>query len=598
MPGLVGGCYPLRLVAMNGGDLNYLWAWRFVDGLAAAGVRRVVVSPGSRSAPLALAAARHDSLACTVVVDERDAAFFALGQARVTGRPSVLLATSGTAAAHHLPAILEASAADVPLISVTADRPPELQGRGALQTVEQQRLFGPHVRAFFDLGPPAAEEGALRGPAATAAVAVARSLDPRPGPVHVNAPFRPPLEPTAWEALPSAATSRFFPPRRLPSEEAVAALAEACARARHGLILAGPLGLGEAGVCPAALALSRRLGFPLLAEAASQCRFAGAGDGVVGLFEMFSPLWAGPRFQPELVLQLGAFPTSPGWGRFFDSDEACERWVVAPHGWHDPANRAAGVVTADVAATLSALASALGEGEPRDPAWASRWYDAERVVAEILARQEQAEAVTSSLSEEGAARATLRGMPDGALLHLANSLAIRTVDLACPPAMARVGVLAQRGVSGIDGSVAAAAGAASVADRPVVALVGDLALLHDVGGLATCRHAAAPVVLVVLANRGGRIFELLPVADGRLDGATLGALFIAGEEVDLQRLAEAFSLGYRRAEHGAELSAAVAQACGTDGGVLVEAVIRGEGVRARRRALREAVHGWLHGEAG
>ncbi|MFZ5785093.1 MAG: 2-succinyl-5-enolpyruvyl-6-hydroxy-3-cyclohexene-1-carboxylic-acid synthase [Acidobacteriota bacterium] len=582
---------------MNGGDLNLLWAHRFIDGLAAAGVSRVVVSPGSRSTPLALAASRHPGVACDVIVDERSAAFFALGQARATCRPSALVCTSGTAGAHYLPAVIEASQANLPLVAVTADRPPELHERGALQTIEQVRLFGAHVRAFLDLGAPSEDEPALAGVRAAAAVAVARSLDPRPGPVHVNAPFRAPLAPTAEAPAvePAAPAPRFFQPRRAPTAEAIRALAQACLKARRGVILAGPGRLGQAGARPAALGLARRLGFPLLAEAASQLRFAGGECDVVGLFELLVPPVAGDPCRPDLILQIGAAPTSAAWGRWLESDEAPERWVVTPHGWHDPSNAAAGVVAAEPDLTLQALLAALGEGVPADPGWAAWWRGAEDEVRVALGDAEAREAAAGELSETAAVRAVLRAVPESSLLAVANSLAIREVDLACPPDLARVGVLAQRGASGIDGTISAAAGASSVARSPVTALLGDLAFLHDVGGLAACRHAGGPLVLVVLDNHGGRIFDLLSVADGRVDAESYERLFAAGQNADPAALASAFGVACRSAADARSLEDAVAEAHAAGGTWVVVARVSGTPVRRRRLELRAAVQARLRG---
>jgi 2-succinyl-5-enolpyruvyl-6-hydroxy-3-cyclohexene-1-carboxylate synthase len=580
---------------VNGGDLNFLWASRLVDGLACAGVSRAVISPGSRSTPLALAAALHPGLTCNVIVDERSAAFFALGQARATCRPSALICTSGTAGAHYLPAVIEASAANLPLIAVTADRPPELHERGALQTIEQGRLYGAHVRSFLELGPPADDERALAGVRAAAAVAVARSLDPRAGPVHINAPFRAPLEPAAAPSAagPTGAAPRFFQARRAPTADAVRALAQACASARRGVIVAGPGRLGQAAARPAALALARRLGFPLLAEAASQLRFAGNEREVVGLFEMLVPAVAGEAFRPDLVLQIGAMPTSVAWGRWLENDGAPERWVLAPHGWNDPANRAAGVIAAEVDLTLQALLPVLGDGVPADPGWAPWWRRAEEVVRAVLTEAEALESAAGHLSETAAVRAVLRAAPEGSLLAVANSLAIREVDLACPADIARVGVLAQRGASGIDGTISAAAGASSVARSPVTAVLGDLAFLHDVGGLAACRHAGGPLVVVVLNNAGGRIFDLLPVADGRIDQTVVEELFAAGQKADLAALAAAYGVGVGQAADVRGLESAVAQAHAAGGTWVVEAQISGAPVRQRRLDLRAAVQARL-----
>ncbi len=579
------------MARVSGGDLNLHWARRLVAGLVGAGVRRAVISPGSRSTPLALAAASAPELTVDVLPDERTAAFFALGQARATCRPSVLICTSGTGGAHYLPAVVEASQATLPMVVLTADRPPELHERGALQTTAQMGLFGTHVRAALDLGAPVDEERALAGVERTAAVAVARSLDPRPGPVHLNAPFRTPLEPASLppEPEPGPPPPRFFPARRVPPAEAVQALAQVCREARRGVILAGPLKLGEGLALAPALALSRRLGFPLLAEAASQLRFAGAGQGVIGLFELLAPPLAGPSLRPDLVLQLGAFPTSMRWGKWLASEDACPRWVVVAHGWADPADRAAGVVVGDVDLALGALVRALGDGHPADPRWAERWRRAEEVVRAVLAEAEAQEAAAGCLSESGAVRAVLAAVPPGGLVAVANSLAIREVDLACPPELARVGVLAQRGASGIDGTISAAAGAASVAPSPVTAVLGDLAFLHDVGGLATCRHARQPLVLVVLANEGGRIFELLPLADGRLPRRVVDELFVAGQPVRLAEVAAGFGVPYRLAATGPELKLAVREAHRGGGVSLIEARISGVGVRERREALQAAV---------
>jgi 2-succinyl-5-enolpyruvyl-6-hydroxy-3-cyclohexene-1-carboxylate synthase len=580
------------------GELNRRWARELFAGFAAAGVRHVLISPGSRSTPLVLAAVERPELVCRVIVDERSAAFFALGQGRVAGRPSVLVCTSGTAAAHYFPAVIEAATAGVPLIALTADRPPELHGRGALQTLDQAHLFGPQVRAFLDLGTPEDGERALAGVRHAAAVAVARSLDPQPGPVHLNAPFRAPLEPPANGAdagPPPVGGPRVVVPRRSVTTESVAELAAACRRARRGVLLAGPGPLSQSAAVPALVAVARRLGFPLLAEATSQARFAGASSETIGLFEYLVPADPEAALRPDLVIQVGGYPTSAAWGRWLEGGGAPERWVLAAHGWHDPADAAAGVVLGDLDLTAAALLAALGPGRPADPDWLALWRDAEDGVRAELDAAEARDAAAGLLTEASAARVALRAVPPGTLLAVANSLAIREVDLACPPEIARLGVLSQRGVSGIDGTIAAAAGAASVAERPVTALLGDLAFLHDIGGLAAARDAGATLVLVVLRNGGGQIFSLLPVADGRIAERIVRDWFVTPQDVGVAAAAAAFGIGYRRASSGAELQAAVATAHDAGGSWVIEASISGPSARERRLALRNAVRSRLKG---
>jgi len=595
---------------VNVGNLNLLWAELFLDGFAAAGGREVVVSPGSRSAPLALAAARHADLDVRVVVDERAAGFFALGQARVTGRPTLAVCTSGSAGAHYFPAVIEADEADLPLLVVSADRPPELLDRQAAQTTRQAGFYDGHVRVALDLGAPDADARALAGVWRAGTMAFARSLDPRPGPVHVNAPFRKPLEPTAEDGDDRTLRDegrhlrrggeRFLPPVRVANPTAVAALAARCSAARRGVIVCGPGPLSQRDAVAALAALAGRLGFPVLAEAASQFRFADTvPPGLVGQLELLCPgegLVAGDP--PDFVLQVGRPLTSTAWGRWLEGGEAPPRWIVAAHGWNDPSNNAAGVVLGDLGTTLANLAGALGEGAGAATGWGERWREAEVAATRAVAEQLGEESARGELSESAVARGVVSTLPARGMLAVANSLAVREVDLACPPGLARVAVLAARGVAGIDGSVAGAAGAASAAGLPVTALLGDLALLHDLGSLATLRHAKAPVVIVVLANDGGRLFELLPLAGGAVDEATVRELFVAPQGVRFAGAAEMFGLAYHRVESASALATALEAAHAAVGHTLIEAHIHGRPLRERRRELWERARGLLAGSGG
>ncbi|HPW54681.1 MAG TPA: 2-succinyl-5-enolpyruvyl-6-hydroxy-3-cyclohexene-1-carboxylic-acid synthase [Thermoanaerobaculaceae bacterium] len=581
---------------MIAANLHLRWAELLIDGLVSAGVRELVASPGSRSAPLVLAAGARADLRVTVLVDERVAAFFALGQAKATGQPTALVCTSGTAGAHYLPAVLEADEAGVPLVVVTADRPPEAHHRKAAQTTEQRGYFAGHVRLHTDLGTPHPDERALRGVRVTAALAAARAVGPDPGPVHLNAPFRKPLEPVPENAADPelAAVARRIAAEPLPAvgrpvadpdPEAVLALAEQLRHEPRGVLLAGPGPLGRSAA--AAARLAHRLGYPLLAETASQLRWAQPGAAPVPL-DLLAPDALAPRpGEPRVILQLGLPVVSAAWQRFLESGPACRRWVLGGSGWPDPWGGAAGFVGGDPDRVVGALLDALGGAGPSDDAWASAWAKAASDVAGVLAGWRDAERKRSELSELGAAWAAIEALPPGSLLVLGNSLAVREVDLvpASPPT--GVGVLHQRGVAGIDGLIAGAAGAAHASSRPTLALVGDLAAVHDLGGLAAARQVASPLVIVVLANRGGRIFELLPLAAGGVAEAVVERLFLTPVEVDLASAAAAFGVRHHRAAHADELAAALTSAFGSPGPTVVEAVISGPGARARWTALRE-----------
>lgn len=580
---------------MSAANVHLRWAELVTDGLARAGVRHAVISPGSRSTPLVLALARRAELQITVVVDERVAAFFALGQARATGVPSLLVCTSGTAAAHFLPAMIEADEAGVPLVVLTADRPPELHHRQAAQTTDQRNLFAGRVRLFADLGIPDADLGALRGVRITAALAVARALGPRPGPVHLNVPFRKPLEPvtpTSEDATLIAVVNglareplpRAHAPVAEPDADALCELAALLRRTARGVILAGAGPLGQREV--KAWQLATRLGYPLLAETTSQLRW-GRPEGAQP-FDLLAP---DPRVsrpeEPEIVLQLGSPVVSAAWQRYFEGRPGCTRWVLGGHGWPDPWGGASGLVAGDLVRTVELLLGELGAARPVDGRWEEAWQCAAKQVTGVVDSWRAEESGRGELSELGAAWVVIEALRRKELLVVGNSLAVREVDLVPTSAAPGVGILHQRGVAGIDGLIAGAAGAASVSGRPTVALVGDLAVVHDLGALAAAREVSTPLVIVVLSNRGGRIFELLPLVAGGVDEVVIERFFLTPVEIDLESAARTFRVPFGRARTGAELGEALRAALASPGPRLIEALISGPGARARWTALGE-----------
>jgi 2-succinyl-5-enolpyruvyl-6-hydroxy-3-cyclohexene-1-carboxylate synthase len=593
---------------MSAPVLHIAWAKLFLHAAACSGVRDVVVSPGSRSTPLALAAHESEELRSHFVVDERAAAFFALGQARVSGRPTLLVCTSGTAGAHYFPAVIEASLSGVPLVVVTADRPWELQQTGASQTIDQTRLFGGHVRHFAALGAPEPEAGALRALARTAAQAVARSLGPEPGPVHVNAPFRKPLEPghdgaaseplarekwaIVWEAQMQTHPTRSIAPPVALDAASIDEVARLYENIERGLIVCGPAPAHPEldAYRKEIAALAHVMGFAVLAESTSQLRFGWAppaGDDGSVVLSAFDALLRSRtfrrRFAPAAILELGAHPTSAGYAQLLAEYPACPRVVVAPFGWSDPTSTATILVRAPLHAFCRALRGRLEGhlGHGRSRAW-SRSLAAEDARARAVI---DAAIPATDLTEATVARAVIDACPSGSILALGNSSPVRDADLYGFASRKPLRVLHQRGASGIDGLVSGAAGAQRVDSGPVSLLLGDLSLLHDLTGLVLARAATGPLVITVVNNGGGRIFEQLPI--GRVLGRseTFERCFATPQPIDFAAAAATFGLRFARAATAAQLRAGLAAAHAHPGATLIEAVVPPHDGAERARAI-------------
>jgi 2-succinyl-5-enolpyruvyl-6-hydroxy-3-cyclohexene-1-carboxylate synthase len=577
------------------------WARLLVGSLRRAGLREVVLSPGSRSTPFTWAALQEPGLSCRSIIDERSAAFYALGHARITGEPVLLVCTSGSAAANYYPAVVEAAESGTPLLVLTADRPLELQQAAAPQTIDQVRLYGHHARAFFDLGTPDPDPRMLRAIPRIAAQALRATRAPIPGPVHLNARARKPLEPRGPESPEDHAihdlvrglldrTPAVHVPRAHPDPDAIAATADACVSARRGLIVCGPAAAPDAPRPGAVTALARASGFPVVAEAASQIRFADA-DGLS--LDTFPALLEVPGFieghRPDLVLQVGRPPTASAWHAAMDRWEDVDLRILARSGWPDPWGRATAVVAGDLDASLMELARAL-EDEPVDGPGEDGGRHGERADwrDRLLELDRRGRALTDAaldgpFSEGAAVRAVVDALPRGAVLALGNSLPIREVDRFVPPGDRGLTVWSQRGANGIDGLVSGAAGAAAAAGRPTTLLLGDVSFAHDIGGLRTLRALPAPLTVVVLDNGGGRIFERLPIAGTLADDPALEA-WLTPPGVDVEAATAAFGLPFARADDRVSLAAGLATLRDT-GGVL-QVVIPDEGTTRHQDALR------------
>jgi 2-succinyl-5-enolpyruvyl-6-hydroxy-3-cyclohexene-1-carboxylate synthase len=567
-----------------------IWAELLAATLADAGVAVCVISPGSRSTPLVAAIAREPRLGRVTIIDERAAAFYALGAARATGAPAALVCTSGTAAAHYLPAIVEASLAGVPLVALTTDRPPELQACGASQTIDQIGLYGGYVRAALDLGAPAPGALALRAVRRKLVQAIALARGPRPGPVHVEVPLRKPLEPAApatddERALAVAAAALrgpaiVAPPRLAADPGALDQLAAAIAREPEGVIVAGALPAARPALRDAVFELAARAGYPIVAEASSQLRLGPRPDGAA-MIDHFDLIPAARQPEAALVVELGAEPVAAAWPAWIA--RAKERWILAGHAWRDPDSAARALILGEPEDAVRALAARI---EPRRGPWPERWQKLEREAAAAAAAAIDAH----PRSELAMLEAALGALPAGALLQLGNSLPIRAIDhvpMRVPAAPDRPAprVLSQRGAAGIDGLIASAAGATR-AGAPVLLVLGDVSFAHDLGGLLAARAAAAPLAILVLDNGGGQIFAGLPAARADL-GAAFDEHWIAPPGVDPAAVARALGLRATTAPTAPAAAAAVAEALAAPGPTVIHAPVTPSGARDVRRAAIE-----------
>ncbi|HKH14102.1 MAG TPA: 2-succinyl-5-enolpyruvyl-6-hydroxy-3-cyclohexene-1-carboxylic-acid synthase [Solirubrobacterales bacterium] len=547
---------------MDPTNRNTALASAMVEELARCGVRNAALAPGSRSTPLALALWRQPAIEVAIIVDERSAGFFALGAAQASGRPTAVLCTSGTAAANLHPAVCEADEAGVPLIVLTADRPPELRGIGAGQTIDQLKLYGSAVRWFCEVGTHDADDAGLLHYRSVAcrAYAAARG-DPRPGPVHLNLAWRDPLGPepragdvTAMSEL--ALEGRGERPLtavtigpRVADDALLDEIAERIAASPRGLIVAGRQ-LDPALAEPVA-ELARRSGYPILAEPTSQLRLGRHDrDLVVWTYDAIARSHPA-ALDPDLVVRFGDMPTSKAMRAWLASLPNLRQLVVDPaSGWNEPSRQAETIVRADGRAVAGGLAQRLGERDGGD--WAAAWMDANARAAAVI---DEALAELDQPTEPGVHATLGRLYRDGELVYTASSMPIRDSEAFVAPGNVDVRFLCNRGANGIDGLVSSGIGAATATGRPTWIVTGDLGLYHDMNGLAALREAGSPVRIVVVNNDGGGIFEFLPQAD-QVERDEFEAILGTPLGIDPARAAELHGLPHVRIADLTELASA------------------------------------------
>ena len=566
------------------GDLHAFVA-AFVDELARCGLKHVNICPGSRSTPLAVLFHQHPELKVWTHLDERSAAYFALGQAKAGRRPTVVLGTSGTATLNFAPAVAEAFYGRVPLLILTADRPPELQEVGATQTISQSRLYGRHVKKCTELPLPEGGSDAVRFVRATASRAISDSVAALPGPIHLNFPFREPLVPVSEARISSELTvgpsvSVTQGPQTLPAPDGVR-LAAALRRARRGLIVCGPQ--DDPAFPEPVVRLGRTLQFPVLADALSQVRRGAHAADVVDSYDAFlRDLHITSQLVPDLVLRFGATPVSKPLQQYLQGLPSSRQLLIAPaDDLHDPALVASDRVQVDPRTFCEVMLSHATKSGAHDESlleWRLKWKRVNDKTRSVL---KDCLNDNSTLSEPSVFSELDSILPPGAILFAGNSMPVRDLDSFCSADSRPARFLANRGASGIDGVVSTALGVSSVSSLPCLLVIGDLSLYHDMNGLLAAKRHGLRGTIVVLHNDGGGIFSFLPQAEAV---ASFEELFGTPHGLDFRHAAGLYGLDYCEVEKPSEFRAAVEESFGRPSvSLIVVHTNRESNVRLHRR---------------
>lgn len=565
---------------MDYGQQNLIWAYTLVGSLVQNGVQCVVISPGSRSTPLTLACIHHAKLRTWVLPDERSAAFFALGMTKVTRRPSVVIATSGTAPSNWYPAVIEAAQDAQPLILLSADRPEELQDCGENQTIDQTCLFGVFTRAYYALPHVDTTPMGLQRLGELVTRAVDRSHWPLPGPVQINVPLREPLVPTESPSInlpPCVSTPTVSYPRLVPRTEDITKLTEWIS-GKKGVIVCGrghyPENFPEA-LCE----LASRLSWPIFADPLSGLRL-GRHDRskVLGNYDTFlrsAAFCAANR--PERVLRFGHVPTSKALQRYLSQiDPGATVLAGFQNSWPDPTRSSSRVFHVSAAALCEHLGTEIKQSIASG--WCEIFVEEERRTAQRL-RTLQDRPIEAEVLER-----LMILCPDQSVIFCGNSMVIRDVDSFLGGGDTAVCLVGNRGASGIDGNVSTILGMATVSDRPVIGLIGDLALYHDMNGLLAATGLNA--VLVVFNNGGGAIFEYLPQA--KL--SDFEQYWLTPPALDIAHIAQLYGLRHHRIHNAGRFESALGASLSTSGVDLIEIVVdRKESVRRHQAYWKEVV---------
>lgn len=525
---------------------NIQWSDLFVSELAACGVQTACAAPGSRSTPLTLAFARHPAIKLYLHLDERCVAFFALGVAMATERPVAIVCTSGTAAAQFHSALIEARQSHAPLLVLTADRPHELRYSGANQTIDQVKMYGDHVLWSFDVATPQVNAPALTLRALKTLAGRAYSLANGvvKGPVHLNFPFRPPLEPEApplpeltVQAQPAVQVERGV---LTPTQRQIDRLGSIIAQHERGLIVCGP-GCPRGDFPAQVTRLATLSGYPLVADPLSGVRFGAPVESglILGGYESYLQGGTAAFERPEVVIRFGAVPTSKWLNSYLSNNVPTHLIHIRDNGvWADESHLVNYFLQADPATVCARLAQTVTLR--RLSVWAATIREMEASCQRVIHSYCQEHFFDGAI-----VAAVVDALPAGAHLVIGNSLPVRHLDQFGAPTQQPVTVFGNRGTSGIDGLTSTALGIAAASDTPLVLITGDIAFYHDMNGLLAIRqHNLRKVTIVLLNNNGGNIFRRLPIA--QFD-PLFTSLFLTPHDVDFTPVAQLYGLRYIQA---------------------------------------------------
>lgn len=484
----------------------------FIDELAKSGLAHAVISPGSRSTPLAMTVCEHPAIQEWIVVDERTAAYFALGMAKQTKMPVALICTSGTAAANYFPALIEAYYNRVPLIVLTADRPHELRDIGAPQVIDQIKLFGEHVKWFHEMSQPESTDEMLAYVRTTANRAIHIAKSGNPGPVHINFPFRDPLVPNfsienLWGNNEDHSYHQLYEGKKQIREEAFHQFNEKLITLEKGLIVCGPQ--EDEATAEAIAKLADRWQIPVLADPLSQLR-AGKHDKDV-LIENYDSMFRDEtlrnQLKPDFIIRFGAMPVSKYYDKFTSEHQDARHIVVEPYeGFRQPTKQPTEIYYAHPVDFINGLLAITDWTGDQD--WLTKWQQLNKKATNHIEQSN-----VDQLTEGVAVRELIKAMPTDSMLYVGNSMAVRDLDTFFMRTDKQITLLANRGVSGIEGLISSALGAAATTTKRVTLLIGDLAFYHDLNGLLIGKQYELDLTILLMNNNGGGIFSFLPQAN-------------------------------------------------------------------------------------